>query len=205
MAGTILPFVYGERQTGRRPITLWLHTLGCVVGAIAMGSLIGALGAMFPWRVLSINQSFVLLIATGFVSLLYSARELNLVAVPTPQCKWQVPSKLRYLLPHRATAFLYGLGLGFGLATRIPVSTFYVAVLWAALVNSPMLGALGMAMFGVGRASPILLMAWLLRSDEDSFHYTLSLGRLEPVVHLVNGLALNFAGSCLLVSGITLR
>lgn len=205
MAGTIIPIVHGERQRGRPPAALWLHTIGCLVGAISIGSLFGVLGSALPWQAAPGGRKFVVLAATGFVSLLYSVHEIRLVRLPAPQCQWQVPATWRSHLPLDLAALLYGLGLGIGLVTRIPVSTFYAAVLGVVLVGNPVLSALIMAAFGLGRALPLICMAWLLDSSETNFRLTEVLHRWKPVVHLLNGLALSCAGSCLMVAALKLH
>ncbi len=204
MVGTILPIVYGERQQGKQPVALRLHTIGYLLGAAGIGGLLGTLGAALPWQASHTSRGFVVLIVTGFVSLLYSAHELSLFRVPAPQCRWQVSAAWRSQLPSSLAALSYGLGLGFGLATRIPVSTYYPAAIWAVLVGNPVLGALGMAMFGLGRAIPLLFMAWLLDTNEEGFRLAEALQHWKPLVHFVNGLALGFAGPCLIVTGFVL-
>jgi cytochrome c biogenesis protein CcdA len=145
------------------------------------------------------------LAASGLVGLLYSIRELGLFQVPVLQATRQVPELWRHVLPPQVASLLYGLGLGFGLATRIPVGTFYVAVIWSILVGNPLLGAVGMAAFGLGRALPLMWMAWSFNSNEQTFRLMRILPRWQPVVHLVNGVALGFAGSSLLVAGVILN
>jgi hypothetical protein len=73
MAGTILPIVYGNRQLGRPPVALWLHTIGCIAGAAGAGASLGILGALFSTHSLSISRGTMALLVTGIVSLLYSA------------------------------------------------------------------------------------------------------------------------------------
>lgn len=204
MVGTILPIVHGERRRGKLPATLWLHTIGYLAGAAIMGGMLGAFGGALPRQAFPAGQSCTVLVATGSVSILFSLHELSLAQMPMPQCRWQVPPEWRFLLPCRVTALCYGLGLGFGLATRIPVSTFYPAVLWAVLVGSPLPSALGMSVFGLGRALPLIWAAWSLDGDEESFRLTQVLHRWKPMVQLVNGLALGSVGSCLVVAGLML-
>ncbi|HSB09064.1 MAG TPA: sulfite exporter TauE/SafE family protein [Blastocatellia bacterium] len=197
MVGTILPIVYGDRQQGKRPVSLWLHTLGYVIGGAAVGGMFGVIGAALPVHRLHIERGLVALLVTGSICLLYSLRELHLVDIPTPQFYRQVPETWRFHFQPKVAALLYGLGLGVGLATRIPVSTFYAVVLWAVLVGSPPLGMLGMAIFGFGRALPLLCAVPFLDDSEAAVRFQ-SLNRLKPAVQVLNGIALGFAGPCLL-------
>jgi hypothetical protein len=61
---------------------------------------------------------------------------------------------------------------------------------------------IGMSAFGLGRALPLLYMAWVLNSSEEGFCLMGGLQHWKPVVHLVNGLVLAFTGSFLLIAGI---
>ncbi len=205
MVGTILPIVYGERKRGKLPVVLWLHFLGCFVGASCLGALLGLIGAVLPKQVMTLGPSISAFVASGFVSLLYSVRELDLIQVPAPQFRRQVPSKWRLLLPPRVTALFYGLELGWGLTIRISVTTFYVAAIWAIMSGSPILGALCMAMFGLGRALPLMWISRGLDSVADCRRLAYTLTGWETVVHFINGLVLAFAGSCFLVNSLILR
>lgn len=162
----------------------------------------GGIGAILPWQSLHAGRNLLTLVLTGLLSAIYSLRELSLIRVPAPVCWRQVPRSWRSTLPVNLAAFYYGLGLGVGLATYVPVATFYVALLWAFVAGDPILGAIGMIMFGVGRALPLLLMASRMKNLDESSQVVLTLNAWKPAVHLVNGLALGFAGSCLLVAAL---
>jgi len=163
--------------------------------------LLGILGAALPLHALHIDRGILALSVPGAVSVLYSVRELGLIQVPAPQFGRQVPEKWRFQFRPKVAALFYGLGLGVGLGTRIPVTTFYVVVLWAMLVGSPLLGALALATFGFGRALPLLCMAPLLGSSDSSVRFE-SLYRLKPLVQVLNGMALGFVGACLLCAAL---
>jgi sulfite exporter TauE/SafE len=198
MVGTIGPIVYGERKSGKLPITLWIHTLGYVSGGTSLGLLLGVIGAALSR---SIFPGHILLI-TGFVGLILSARDLDLLSVPVPQFRKQVPPKWLIVFPPRFTAFLFGAVLGSGVLTYIAASTLYLVVLWVTLSGSPLIGALGMAVFGLGRALP---MVW--NGSRNGFSNSVYLGRAlpgwKPLMQLINGLALAFSGACLLVTSFT--
>ena len=56
---------------------------------------------------------------------------------------------------------------------RIPVSTFYVPMIWALSTGHPMLGALVFSAFGAGRAAPVLVAAKQLGSFSECQAFTL--------------------------------
>jgi len=204
MMGTILPIVYEgyDKKTKKSSAVVWLHTIGCIIGAVAVGGSLGALGSAIPWRVLPAKQDVVVLLATGIISLLYGAHELGVIRAPTPQSPWQVPQWWSTLLPPKVTALAYGVGLGIGFITAIPVGTFYVIALWALLVGRPSLGAISLAAFGLGRGLPLLWMALFLRDNNESYRFSLVLDRSQQLIHYFNGLALGSVGGCMLMAGL---
>lgn len=202
MVGTIICVVNADREKGRRADVLWLHLGGYVVGAAATGLIVGALGGLLRRQAPVELSSFTSLVAVGGAGLLYSLREMRLLKIPAPQTFRQVPARLRLQLPARLTALLYGLELGAGLSTHATVTTFYIAVMWILLVGDPALGALGMTAYGLGRALPIFLIGRRPTSLDDSSRMVNLLVSRKPLVHLVNGLALGFFGTCLLVAGL---
>ena len=185
-------------------MVLWLHMIGCLIGAAGLGALLGTLGAAIPWRNLPVNRTIMGLVITGFTGLLYSVHELRLADIPAPQCHRQVPRKWSYLFSPKVSSLFYGLGLGFALTTRIPVSTFYAVVLWAVLIGDPLISAFGLAAFGFGRALPLLLLGCSFSNDEEYFRLTDALHCWKPVVHLMNGLILAAVGSCLVTTSLIL-
>lgn len=199
MVGTVLPIVYGERKRGKLPLTLWCHILGYLFGAAAIGGVLGALGVAFLWQAQFVIKDFPLFVATGLIGLVYSSREFGLVQVPVLHCTRQVPHGWRLVFSPRTRALCYGFALGLGLATRIPVSTFYVAAFWVTFSGSPLRSSLAMCAFGAGRALPIFLIDRRCDSGNQRRSISRGLSSWEPVVHLINGLALAGGSACLLV------
>src|SRR5215216_698498 len=180
MAGSILPMVHEERRKRKIPIVFWIHTLGNLVGGAVFGWVLGLLGATFIQPALSIWHGLVVLLITGLFALAYSIHELRLFRLVSPQFDWQVPSRWRYTLPPRLTALLYGLGLGVGVLTRIPLSTFYVAAIWAFLVANPLLSACCMTIYGLGRALPLLVISLRSENLKETLQITDKLHVAEP-------------------------
>lgn len=201
MVGTIVPMVHRERSDGGRAISGWLHMLGCAIGSIVMGGLLGVGGELIPWPGLGTRQ-IVVPIATGVIGFAYSTRELGLLRLRYLQLRRQVPARWRHTLPPRVAACLYGIALGFGFGTRIPVSTLYVAATWVMLNGNPLLGAILMAPFGIGRAVPLLFIAGSDVACHETFQVNQSLRVWSSVVKLANGVLLGFLGAYLLASGI---
>ena len=202
MVGTILPIVYGERRAHKRPGVLWLYIVGSVGGAAALGTILGLLSALIPWLSIPFARAMLQLRAMGIISLLYSGHELSLMALPAPQCRRQVSSGWRLYSRPRLTALIYGLELGFGLSTYIITSTFYVVVLWSLLSGSAILATLAMMTFGLGRALPVVWLGRRERTSKETLRLMHALTAWEPVIHVINGLILAWAGSVILVSSL---
>lgn len=195
MVGTIIPIVYGE-SFGKAVKLLGIHTLGYLCGGAAFGSFLGFLGSL-GLSSFSIETSVILRV-TGMVGLLYSVHEFGLANIPAPQFKHQVPSSWRGRFSAEVAGFLYGLGLGVGVATRVPVRTFYVVLLWVVLSQSALLGACCLVCFGLGRVAPLICIWLSVESKEQA--WSLIEGNWRPWVNVGNGIALAFCGATMLIA-----
>jgi cytochrome c biogenesis protein CcdA len=202
MVGTIIYVVNVDRDQGKSADVFWLHLGGYLVGAAVTGGLLGAVGGLLmlltPVRLSGVH----LLVVIGAVAVLYSLREAGLFRIPAPNTFRQVPAKWRLQLSARWLALAYGLELGAGLTTHAAVTTFYVAVCWVLLVGDPVVGAVGMTAYGLGRGLPIFLIGRARTTNDDRSRLFDVLVNWKPVVHFVNGLALGFIGACVLVAGL---
>ena len=207
MVGTILHVVNVERDRGssRGAKVFWIHLTAYLFGAALTGFLLGGIGSILRSLWGNEFQVWGAVAVTGVVGLLYSLREVGLVKVPAPNTFRQVPAKWRLTMPAEKAALLYGLELGAGLTTHVATTTFYVVALWAVLVSSPLLGALGMIAFGIGRAIPIYLIGRLPSNTNERVRLASMLGRWTPLVHLFNGLILGFTSACFLAGGLATR
>jgi hypothetical protein len=193
MAGTILPIVYGETDLKKTRLLAAVHALAYPLAAALGGAAFAALGVMLA----PILDPRLAVVGAAVACALCSLRELGLAPVPSPQFSRQVPASWR-ALPPVFTMLLYGMGLGVGVATRIPVSTFYVVVIWCVLRAAYAPAALAMALFGAGRALPLLWMSTHYRSRAECDSAVSTCIAWKPVLHLLNGAALGFAASWLL-------
>lgn len=200
MVGTILYVVNVERERRTGHSVLWFHVLGCLCGSAFIGGLLGCIGAILRAKAPQLVGSSSVLLITGAIATLYSFRESGLLKVPAPKLSRQVFSRWRLTLAPRKAAILYGLELGVGFTTYVTATTFYVVSLWALLVGSPLLGAFGMTAFGVGRALPLWLLSRRVTDTEERIQLSTALDRWKPVIHIVNGVALGFAGGCFIVA-----
>lgn len=149
MVLTITPMVHGGQRI-KWGASVVLHALGGVLGGAA-----AALAAYLTVYVVTTwlaVPTIPLALAIVGLSLLTDARALP-VRVPSP--KRQVPERWRAMFSTRLTAFLYGIGLGMGITTRVYFAATYAVFLVAALVlGFPAVLAVG-GVFGLARGMSI--------------------------------------------------
>ncbi len=162
MVETITPVVHGGR-TGRWAGSVALHVTGAVASAAAFGAILGAAGSLLgaPWR-----GGGTLLIA--LVAVLYLVGEANVVQVPVPQLRRQVPQWWRTFFSVSVAAFLYGAGLGVGFLTYLAHGTLVVVAVAVAASGTPLMGAALVAPFGLVRGMSVLVTARVREPQEGS-------------------------------------
>jgi hypothetical protein len=160
MLASITPL--GER--GRRAtwgITVTAFTLGSSAGGVALGSLLGAAGALVLPGSLGVDARLTMLAAAAVLAVVLDAAGGR---VPGP--RRQVDE--RWLDAYRG--WVYGLGygaqLGLGVTTVIASAALYVAVLAAFLAGSAGDGAIVLGLFGALRGVSLLVAARVKRPDQ---------------------------------------
>lgn len=149
MVETLTPAGCGSRQ--RHRIAVALFTAGSVLGAAALGAVLGLAGA-------PLDREWALGVVAA-LALVAAAREAGLVRIPLPQLRRQVPERWRREWPLAGWSFGYGLGLGVGLLTHQVVWTFWVMAAGALALGDPLVAAACLTPFGLGRALMVVLPA----------------------------------------------
>lgn len=198
MVGTIIPIGYGEGQF-RRLKLFGLHIIGYLGGATLLGLLAGGLGRVIFGRTTTNPASTIVILSSAIICLLYSLREFDLLRVPAPQVDWRVPRNWRSLPPW-LMGLSYGVVLGVGFLTYLPVSSLHVATAWVFLSQSPLRGACTLAGFGLGRSLALLWMAVRYHKYRDIKIIVSDLPRWEMLVPVGNGFVLAFAATYLFTS-----
>ena len=202
MLGSITPL--GERGRNYRwAITVAYFVLGSALGGLALGSVLGAIGAVAPLSTRSAAAILVILTIIG------AALDSGWFRVRVPTVRRQVND----LWLHRYRSWVYGFGFGFqlGLGVVTVVITWAVYVTFAAafLSRSPVMGGFIGLVFGAVRALPILIVA-RVREPEQLFPVHFKLERAatlsrrltwasEAVIAALGGVAL--LSAALRVSG----
>lgn len=153
--------------------TFAMHGLGYALGAIILGTLLGAIGGIFGFTGLT---SGLTLGALALVGLAYGAHQLDLLRVPYPQRRAQVPHDARQRFPKWMIGGLYGLSLGLDYLTYVQTPLLYLVTLAAVFTGNITHAIALIAIFNLGRYLPVAvnlmpwrdhqIQAWLARHQE---------------------------------------
>jgi hypothetical protein len=193
MVETIVPVVHGTRT--------WLWSILLFgLGAVSAAALVGlVLGAALP------AGGGTAALAVAAFAAAEAAAELGVVRLPVPQVRRQVPERWRERYPQPLTALLYGLGLGLGFATYLPVATLIVVAAGVAALAGPLSGAAVLAGFGIGRTLVLAVATVRVRSYEQAGFRVERLARLGAGGRLkrVNAVALGLLAAVLALAAAT--
>ncbi len=120
-----------------------------MLASAALGALLGLAGS-------ALDRTVALAVVAA-LALVAAAREIGLIPGPVPGARGQVPERWRRDWPLPVWSLAYGAGLGVGLLTRLPVTTFLVACAGALAIGDPLVSAACLVPFGVGRALMVIL------------------------------------------------
>jgi len=161
MLGSITPL--GERGRGSTWwVTVTAYVVGSMLGGVALGAALGALGA----RVMPGPSEGVRLAILGSAVAIGLALDTGLAGVRLPSVHRQVDEAWRT----RYRGWVWGLGfgvqLGLGVVTIVTTSTVYATWAATAVSGGALAGAAIGATFGLARALPVLGVAGVRRPDQ---------------------------------------
>ena len=153
--------------------TFAMHGLGYALGALILGTLLGAIGGILGLAGFATTFGLGLLAVIG---LAYGAHQLDFLRIPYPQRRAQVPHDARQRFPKWVVGGLYGLSLGLDYLTYVQTPLLYLVTAAAILTgNIPEAIAL-IAIFNLGRYLPVAvnllpvtdyqIQSWLGRHQE---------------------------------------
>jgi hypothetical protein len=158
MIATIAPLVkVATRQ--------WLISTSLyVVASAAGGSLIGFLCGWVGQNLFGSVPTPVLVPCALLLGLL----DVGLIGTRVPTISGSVPRDWWERLGPTRAAMLYGVILGFGVTTLVPLASFYF-LLTAAALTGPTVGALIGLAYGTARAVPVLIASFAIVVGADPF------------------------------------
>jgi hypothetical protein len=189
------PVVHGTKTFVK---TMIAHAAGLAAGAAAMGAALGLFGVVVAGYPLTRGILVVLVpVVAGWAGL----AELQVVSMPRPQSRWQVPQEWRGQFAPTHVGLLYGLGLGPGVTTRVGTPAFYIALLGAVLLADPLAGALLFLPYAAGRWLAVAIpAARLARTLAGESLYRSRPRRSRPIAQVGIGLTLAICTGILVVS-----
>ena len=153
--------------------TFAAHGLGYAAGALILGSLLGALGAILGFAGFATGFGLSVL---ALIGLAYGAHQLDFLRVPYPQRRAQVPHDARQRFPKWVVGALYGLSLGLDYLTYVQTPLLYMMTAAAVLTGNITHAIAIIALFNLGRYLPVAvnflpikdyaIQAWLGRNQE---------------------------------------
>lgn len=190
MVTTITPAVGRNtpKQDGWLALSV-IHSLGNAVGGVAAGLIFGTIGIIIAYL---FDLSFIIWAIILVMSILFSLADLHIITLPYPQIYRQVPAEWRTKHSLKLVSFLFGVELGTGVLTRISTGIMYVVFIWIVSLRDPLLGALILTLFGVGRSLPIFVTSSASSSVEIAVFLASRLDKYSPLARLISGLLLAF-------------
>lgn len=142
MVETFTPAGCGGRR--RQAGAVLLFATGAIGAAAGLGASLGAFGSVLPtpWAVG----------VAAALAALGALRESGVLRIRFPDLRRQVPEPWRREKPLAFWSAGYGVILGSGFGTFQPVATFWVVCAGAVALGRPLVAALCLAPFGLGRA-----------------------------------------------------
>jgi hypothetical protein len=144
-----------DRKTGgRRRRNGRLFAAAAIVGSSSVGIAVALLGSVIAHA----KIRGPLTGATWIIALVYAVGELVKKPLPVPTFRWQVPRRWS-LYGDGAFSAIFGLCLGAGFLTVVPFVGYYLLISWCFLSQSAVQAGVVMAIFGVMRGAPLMLVA----------------------------------------------
>lgn len=186
----------GERARDNRwAITVSAFTLGAIISGSTVGAVLGFLGSATAAPL----STTTLLAMTAVTALIAGSLDLAKVRAPGPAR--QVNET--WIGAYRGWVYggAFGLELGLGLMTYVVTWGVYATYVAAYLTVSPVWGALIGAIFGLGRAIPLILAGWVDRPSRlTTFNRRLAVA--GPIVRTVSAVSFSTLGASVLLAGL---
>jgi hypothetical protein len=198
MIPTITPVGYGRHTRLKWLTAVGLYAISAAIASLMTCALAAALGLLTS----SVAPSFFELrwLWLSLLALGYCLHESQVIRMPTPQRRQQVPKIWRDKYHPWITASAYGFVIGSGLITRISVSTFYLLLAWSFLSANPLQAAGVGLLYGLSQGALVLVTAWNVKSPDDATRIGTAVWSWMFNIHKINAI---FLGLVTIYSGWT--
>lgn len=167
-----------------------LHVVGGATGGAALGLVLAPL-ALIRW------PSFVSSIV-GVMLVLAALGDLGVTRTIYPSTHRQVPERWRKMLPPDVVFFLYGVGLGAALFTRIRSVALFAGSAFAVVSGEPLAVIAVSAAFGLARSMTVVVPAGFLQPYKRSLELVDALAARAPAAGILGGLATTLLSASLI-------
>lgn len=156
--------------------TFLVHGLGYAAGAVVLGLILGAIGAVLGFSGIGVYA----LAALALMALAYGAHQFDLLPMPYPQRRAQVPHDARNRFPKWVVSAIYGFSLGLDYLTYVQTPLLYITTAAAIFTGNVGAAIALIAVFNLGRYLPVAvnllpwkdyqIQAWLARYQQAAAH-----------------------------------
>ena len=160
MVATTIAAVRGDRHGSLARMALW-HLAGLIGGATVLAVAVAQLGAVLPLPRPALAG------VLGALALVAGAAGLAGRSIPVASTRAQVPKAWSVTMEPAQYAFTYGLGLGVGVATRIPSWSLHLLLGILLIQGDPVAAALVGPVYGISRGLPVVVSSATARSSQD--------------------------------------
>jgi hypothetical protein len=181
MVGQIGPLV----KAGKHKANLVLHTLGGGVGGIAMGSAVGILAIAF--RSTGLIRATPVIAGLGVAFLLAALRDAEFVRFRTITATRQTPRVWACTYGDLAASAAWGIDLGLGCTTRLPLQAWLLLPAAAVATGSFAISTIAFASFGLVRSVTVVSLVADTRADSgDVITRMLETSRISKMLCVVS-------------------
>lgn len=166
------------------------HLAGSLLTSVPTGLALGgigwlisaAFGGAMPWG--------ALLGVWAVIALLYGLHESDLLRMPTPMRRVQLPRHLRRAGRPARVSFYFGTLIGPGFMIFIRSAAYYLLFLGVIALGDPLLGAALFALVSVGRCGPAAMAIIMQRRGGTMADFLMKSMTMDRMVQLSAGLGL---------------
>nr|WP_237559720.1 MULTISPECIES: methylamine utilization protein [Corynebacterium] len=200
--------VAAPKQEGRpgasTPVgRLLAHLAGSLLTSVPTGLALGGVGWLIQSTVGAGSVPWAALLGIwAVIALAYGLHESDLVRMPTPMRRVQLPRHLRRAGRPARVSFYFGMLIGPGFMIFIRSAAYYLLFLGVLALGDPLLGAALFALVSVGRCGPAAMAIVMQHRGRTMADFLMKSMTMDRMVQLSAGVGLTalagFAGTALL-------